>query len=441
MLVLEEFDLTADVRADLPGVFSGPARIATVGVAVSRSIAYHGLTLNVGPFLELFDVLEEPGIGNVPLRNTSMEARRQRHTAMSKVREALIRISRTGIRAGTAPRLHSSSADSPEGQFACLRSQSPGESPDLPSLPVVDGEFMSVGQTGSGRHIGVPAQERRLPEWLKRPIPVAGGMAFTRSLVSELGLETVCESARCPNRSECWTRRTATFMILGGRLHAAVRLLRRQRGRPDEVARDEPERLAEACHRLGLRHVVITSVTRDDLADGGADHFRQCVLAVRRRTGATIEVLTPDFDGRGELIDVVLSARPEVFNHNLETVARLQHHVRRKSQYQVSLAVLAHVKKTCPQVRTKSGLMLGLGETTEELLETLADLRSIGCDLLTLGQYLQPSPRHLPVVRYLPPAEFDELGRPGAQPRFCRCSQRTICPVVVPRRRNGSSSS
>ncbi len=164
-----------------------------------------------------------------------------------------------------------------------------------------------------------------------------------------------------------------------------------KRGHPEAVADDEPERLAEACHRLGLKHVVITSVTRDDLPDGGAGHFRLCVLAVRKRLGATIEVLTPDFDGRGELIDVVLSSRPDVFNHNLETVARLQQHVRKKSRYDVSLAVLEHVKKASPQVRTKSGLMLGLGETTEELIETLADLRSIGCDLLTLGQYLQPS--------------------------------------------------
>jgi lipoic acid synthetase len=184
-----------------------------------------------------------------------------------------------------------------------------------------------------------------------------------------------------------------------------------KRGRPEAVEPDEPERLAEACARLGLRHVVITSVTRDDLADGGAEHFRRSILAVRRRLGATIEVLTPDFDGRTELIDIVLAARPEVFNHNLETVARLQHHVRRKSRYDVSLSVLQHVKNRCPQVRTKSGLMLGLGETTEEVLETLADLRSIGCDFLTLGQYLQPSPRHLAVVRYLPPEEFEELRR------------------------------
>jgi lipoic acid synthetase len=184
-----------------------------------------------------------------------------------------------------------------------------------------------------------------------------------------------------------------------------------KRGKPEAIAVDEPRRLAEACLRLGLRHVVITSVTRDDLVDAGAEHFRQCILAVRERTGATIEVLTPDFDGRSERIDVVLSAHPEVFNHNLETVARLQQHVRRKSQYETSLEVLRHVKATSPRTRTKSGLMLGLGETTEELLETLADLRSIGCDFLTLGQYLQPSPRHLPVARYLTPEEFAELGR------------------------------
>jgi lipoic acid synthetase len=184
-----------------------------------------------------------------------------------------------------------------------------------------------------------------------------------------------------------------------------------ERGRPEPIAIDEPERVAEACLRLGLRHVVITSVTRDDLKDGGADHFRRCILAVRRRTGATIEVLTPDFDGKGELIDIVLEAKPDVFNHNLETVARLQGHVRRKSRYDVSLAVLDHVKKTCPAIRSKSGLMLGLGETVEELFDTLADLRSIDCNLLTLGQYLQPSPRHLAVARYVPPAEFTELGR------------------------------
>jgi lipoic acid synthetase len=263
----------------------------------------------------------------------------------------------------------------------------------------------------SSREGDAQGRPRRLPPWLKQPIPRSGGTYFTKALIAELGLETICESARCPNRAECWTRRTATFMILGETCTRPCGFCAVKRGKPEAVAQDEPTRVAEASFRLGLRHVVITSVTRDDLADGGADHFRRCVLAVRERTGATIEVLTPDFDGQADCLDLVLSAQPEVFNHNLETVTRLQQQVRRKSQYDVSLGVLRYVKTKSPQTRTKSGLMLGLGETTEEVLETLADLRSIGCDFLTLGQYLQPSPRHLPVVRYLPPDEFEELGR------------------------------
>src|SRR5262245_57083143 len=211
----------------------------------------------------------------------------------------------------------------------------------------------------------VTVPHRRLPEWLKRPIPSSGGMGATRDLLGELRLETICESGRCPNRSECWTRKTATFMVLGDVCTRPCGFCAVPRGRPEAVEADEPERLAEACARLGLKHVVITSVTRDDLPDGGADHFRRCILAVRERTGATIEVLTPDFDGRAEAIDAVLSASPEVFNHNLETVARLQRYVRRKSQYEVSLRVLEHAKKARPDLRTKSGLMLGLGETTE----------------------------------------------------------------------------
>ncbi len=280
----------------------------------------------------------------------------------------------------------------------------------MSTLPVLDDGSTLPGFPSSPDRPPQPGAARRLPAWLKRPIPTSGGTYFTSSLVGELGLETICESARCPNRSECWTRRTATFMILGETCTRPCGFCAVKRGIPEAVADDEPGRLAEACFRLGLRHVVITSVTRDDLADGGAEHFRKCVLAVRERTGATIEVLTPDFDGRAESLDVVLSAKPEVFNHNLETVARLQRHVRRKSQYEVSLEVLCHVKRTSPETRTKSGLMLGLGETTEEVVETLADLRSVGCDLVTIGQYLQPSARHLPVERYLPPEEFDELG-------------------------------
>lgn len=272
---------------------------------------------------------------------------------------------------------------------------------ELPILPTVGPDGRDVAD--------VP--HRRLPSWLKRPLPESGGMGPTARLIEELGLETICESGKCPNRSECWTRKTASFMVLGEVCTRPCGFCSVPRGKPGPPAADEPDRLADACARLGLKHVVITSVTRDDLPDGGADHFRRCILAVRARTGAVVEVLTPDFEGDTTAIDIVLSASPEVFNHNLETVARLQRYVRRKSQYAVSLAVLKYAKQARPDLLTKSGLMLGLGETTEEVIETLSDLREVGCDLLTIGQYLRPSPKHLPVERYLPPEEFDELGR------------------------------
>ncbi|MFN6105970.1 MAG: lipoyl synthase [Planctomycetaceae bacterium] len=254
-----------------------------------------------------------------------------------------------------------------------------------------------------------PAPRRRLPPWLKRPLPQPG-MMFTSSVIEDLRLETVCESAKCPNRTECWSQQTATFMILGNVCTRPCGFCSVPKGKTEALEQDEPERVAEAAERLGLKYVVITSVTRDDLPDGGAEHFYRCVLAVRKRTGATIEVLTPDFLGKTAAIDRVIEARPEVFNHNTETVPRLYHRVRRNAEYQRTLDLLARVKQRAPDMKTKSGLMLGLGETIEELFDVLADLRSVGCDMLTLGQYLQPTPAHLPVERYLPPEEFDEIG-------------------------------
>lgn len=257
-----------------------------------------------------------------------------------------------------------------------------------------------------------PAPEpvrRRLPPWLKRPLP-APEMAFTSSLISELKLETVCESAKCPNRTECWSQRTATFMVLGNVCTRPCGFCSVPKGKTEQVQADEPARVAEAAHRLGLKHVVITSVTRDDLADGGAEHFYQCVLAVRERTGAVVEVLTPDFMGNRAAISRVIESQPEVFNHNTETVPRLYHRVRRNAEYQRTLDLIRQVKDEAPHLTTKSGLMLGLGETVEEVLEVCADLCRAGCDMLTLGQYLQPTGGHLPVERYVPPEEFDEIG-------------------------------
>lgn len=253
---------------------------------------------------------------------------------------------------------------------------------------------------------------RRLPPWLKRELPKGNANHFTSNLLDELKLETVCENARCPNRMECYAAKTATFMILGNVCTRPCGFCAVARGKPPALPEaDEPQRVAEAAHRMGLKHVVITSVTRDDLPDGGAEHYYQCVVAVREKTGASVEVLTPDFVQTKLALDRVIEAKPEVFNHNTETVPRLYRRVRGpKSDYRWTLDLLKRVKEIHPEIKTKSGLMLGLGETHEEIFEVLADLRDVDCDFLTLGQYLQPGEGYLPVVRYIPPAEFDELG-------------------------------
>jgi len=256
----------------------------------------------------------------------------------------------------------------------------------------------------------------RLPRWLKREVPKGNANHFTAGLLDELRLETVCDNAKCPNRMECYSQKTATFMILGNVCTRPCGFCAVHRGRPAALEDDEPARLAEAAARLGLKHVVITSVTRDDLPDGGAEHFRQCVLAVRERTGAAVEVLTPDFVTCKPAVDVVAAAAPEVFNHNTETVPRLYRQVRGpKSDYRWTLGLLRRVKQLNPSIKTKSGLMLGLGESNSEVLDVLADLLDAGCDFLTLGQYLMPSANgadhYLPVVRFVPPDEFAQLGR------------------------------
>lgn len=256
-----------------------------------------------------------------------------------------------------------------------------------------------------------PARPARLPFWLRRELPKGQLASETANLLKELHLETVCEEAKCPNRMECWSQKTATFMILGRVCTRPCGFCSVERGRPQLPADDEPQRLAEAAFRLGLKHVVITSVTRDDLPDGGAEYFYRSVLAVRSRTRATVEVLTPDFIANDDAVVRVMQAKPEVFNHNTETVPRLYRRVRGpKSNYRWTLRLLERAKQLMPEVKTKSGLMLGLGETCGEVLDVLADLRDSGCDFLTLGQYLQPTPDHLPVERYVPPAEFEQLG-------------------------------
>jgi len=263
-----------------------------------------------------------------------------------------------------------------------------------------------------GTDVPAPSSARRLPPWLRQNLGPGGGHAETAHLISELRLETVCSSAKCPNRLECWSQKTATFMILGNVCTRPCGFCSVPRGKTEDLELDEPERVAEAAKRLGLVHVVITSVTRDDLPDGGAEHFRRTVEAVRAATGAAVEVLVPDFIGKPGALERLMAARPDVFNHNTETVPRLYRTVRgRKSVYAWTLQLLADAKRLMPNVKTKSGLMLGLGETRDELLDVFADLLDHGVDFLTLGQYLQPTLDSLPVGRYVPPEEFEELGR------------------------------
>src|SRR5271155_2734727 len=248
----------------------------------------------------------------------------------------------------------------------------------------------------------------RLPQWLRLPLPTAQSFGRTRALLDELKLHTVCESAKCPNHWECWSKGTATFMIAGDHCTRACGFCAVKTAKPLALEIDEPARVAEATRRMRLNHVVITAVARDDLADGGAEHFRQTIEQVRKlNPGITIEVLVPDFLDRDESIETVLAANPHIYNHNLETVRRLTPAVRHRATYDRSLSVLAKVKERRGQsIHTKSGLMLGLGEAEDELLQAMQDLRRARCDILTLGQYLQPTLRHLPVAEFVPPSVF-----------------------------------
>jgi lipoic acid synthetase len=260
----------------------------------------------------------------------------------------------------------------------------------------------------------------RLPEWLRIKLPTSDTFSQTRNLLQDLRLHTVCESAKCPNHWECWSKGTATFMIAGDRCTRACGFCAVTTAKPFALEADEPTRVAEATRRLKLNHVVITAVARDDLADGGATHFRSTIEAVRAANpGILIEVLTPDFNDRDGPIDIVLSANPHIFNHNLETVRRLTPSVRSRATYERSLSVLGKVKaKRRDSIYTKSGIMLGLGETEAEILTAMKDLRQVGCDILTLGQYLQPTRAHLPVVEFIAPVKFNEYGRRAKEMGF-----------------------
>lgn len=249
--------------------------------------------------------------------------------------------------------------------------------------------------------------QARKPEWIKVRLPNNPVFFSTKALISDLKLHTVCESAQCPNRWECWSSGTATFMIAGDRCTRACGFCAVTTAKPFALETDEPQRVAEAIKRMRLKHVVITAVARDDLKDGGAVHFANTIEAARAAVpGLVIEVLTPDFHAKEDCLQTVAAARPHIFNHNLETVERLTPLVRSRAKYRVSLQVLKRMKEISPEIVTKSGLMLGLGEKEEELFQAMDDLREAGVQVLTLGQYLRPSAQHLPVVEYIHPDNF-----------------------------------
>lgn len=250
------------------------------------------------------------------------------------------------------------------------------------------------------------------PEWLKIKLHDGAGYAEVAHIVERHGLHTICSSGRCPNKAECWSRKTATFMILGDICTRGCKFCATPTGRPLPVDKDEPQKVAESIRLMGLRHAVITSVDRDDLPDAGADHWRRVIEAIKEvNPNTTVEVLLPDFDGRPELMDVVIGAKPHILGHNLETIRRITPLVRSKAKYDTSLKTLAYFAKS--GISTKSGLMVGLGESYEEVLEAMSDLRRAGVEIVTLGQYLRPTAKHYPVDRYVTPEEFDQFKAEG----------------------------
>jgi len=250
---------------------------------------------------------------------------------------------------------------------------------------------------------------KRLPEWLKRGIPDTDKTKFVRKILKDKSLNTVCESARCPNRNECYSCNTATFLILGDTCTRNCRFCSVKSGKPQLLDGKEPQNIALAAKEMNLEYVVITSVTRDDLPDGGAGHFAKTIKAIKNLdNNIKVEVLTPDFLGKEELIDIIIEAKPDVINHNIETIERLYKSIRPQADYARSLAFLKYVKDKS-NIRTKTSLMVGFGESKEEVTKALADIKSVNCDIVTIGQYIQPTLNHVKVERYLEPDEYKEL--------------------------------
>ncbi len=396
--VLADFDIAAWREDGFTGVWTDAGKVAAIGVRMSRRVTMHGFALNVTTELGYFDHIVPCGIPDRPV--ASMTEILGRRVSVEEVVDRLV------PRFGTV----FGAVETEEQRSAFTRGTGRRRAEYEIDALVADGAFSANGRdlvplTRRGRLPGEPEK----PEWMKVRLDLGPGYRDLKRLVDGLELNTVCEEASCPNIYECWASGTGTFMLLGDVCTRACSFCDVATGRPGTVDWEEPKRVAEAIAEMGLTHAVLTSVNRDDLDDGGAAVFVQTIREIRSRLPeCDVEVLIPDFKGDRPALETVLEAAPDVLNHNTETVARLQREIRTGASYGRSLALLGRAKRAAPERLVKSGLILGMGETPEEVAGTLADLRAVGVDIVTVGQYLRPTVRHRRVHRYATPAEFEE---------------------------------
>ena len=360
--LLAQLGVDSRRRKGLPGLWVGDKKIASIGVRVSKFITYHGMAINIQNNLSIFDLFVPCGLDEVEMTSVLKETGK-RHS-MSRVKEKLSQL-------------------------------------------LID-------------HFSTSNEPRKLPSWLRRPLPAGENYNHTNEILNSLGLETICNSANCPNRGQCWSQGTATVLILGNVCTRNCKFCSVAVGKPAAPDPTEPKRLAEMAAQMGLKYLVITSVDRDDLADGGAGHFRDCINAVRQRCGdMKFEILTPDFRNcQKQALEILKPALPFVFAHNVETVPSLYPTARAGSDYKLSLNLLKMAKQTYKSIETKSSIMLGLGETDAEVEQVLRDLRDAGCSRITIGQYLKPSKNSLEVVEYVRPGKFDWWKRKAVELGF-----------------------
>ncbi|HIJ52268.1 MAG TPA: lipoyl synthase [Planctomycetes bacterium] len=356
--LLKELGVRSARRKGFPGLWAGTKKIASIGVRVSKFVTYHGMAINIENDLSIFDFLTPCGLDGVEM--TSVLNETGKRYPMSHIRKKLTQLLINHFSASNEPRITS-------------------------------------------------YRQRKLPPWLRRPLPAGESYNRTNSILSSLGLETICVNANCPNRGECWDRGTATVLILGNVCTRSCKFCSVATGKPNPPDPTEPARITEMAKQMGLKYLVITSVDRDDLSDGGAGHFRDCINKARAECpNIKFEILTPDFRNcQARAIAILREAIPFVFAHNVETVPSLYPTVRAGGNYQRSLNLLKMARESYDGIQTKSSIMLGLGETDDEVEQVLLDLRNVGCDRITIGQYLKPSKDSLEVVEYITPAKFD----------------------------------